>query len=266
MKLKTFSESTRRESTSLTLWFVAWCRKLLREHQLEAVTKVAQQDELERRRRLEQQRMQDFPTPALPEYKSGEKTVVPLSRDTESLTCSRSKPLNTLQISIWAARWHWSGCISSNVWVIWPAWSGLSLQINHTLPAATTNPLHTPPPPSPLLSWFRLKLYHFLFFFFFVYIDICSLLLPLRVSGGVAEHAAASSTQQGAQSSRQGVVCLNISSSSEEEETKTGPASPHTTGETCTASEKASAGHVSGLFFFFLVYGIWACGCEGRVY
>lgn len=55
---------------------LAWFRKLLREHQLEAVTKAAQQDELERRRRLEQQRKQDFPTPALTKYKSGEKTVV----------------------------------------------------------------------------------------------------------------------------------------------------------------------------------------------
>lgn len=98
MKLKTFCESTQRKSTSLTVLFVAWCRKLLREHQLEAVTQVAQQDELERRRRLEQQRMQDFPTPALPEYKTGEKTVVPLTGDIESLTCSRSKPLNTVQI------------------------------------------------------------------------------------------------------------------------------------------------------------------------
>ncbi|XP_056895902.1 helicase ARIP4-like isoform X1 [Takifugu flavidus] len=47
-------------------------RKLLREHQLEAVTKAAQQDELERRRRLEQQRKQDFPTPALTKYKTGD--------------------------------------------------------------------------------------------------------------------------------------------------------------------------------------------------
>ncbi|XP_074537552.1 helicase ARIP4-like isoform X2 [Halichoeres trimaculatus] len=43
-------------------------RKLLREHQLESVTKAAQQDELERRRRLEQQRKQDFPVLLLPEY------------------------------------------------------------------------------------------------------------------------------------------------------------------------------------------------------
>ncbi|XP_068182389.1 helicase ARIP4-like isoform X2 [Antennarius striatus] len=46
-------------------------RKLLREHQLEAVTKAAQQDELERRQRLEQQTKQDFPVPLLPEYITG---------------------------------------------------------------------------------------------------------------------------------------------------------------------------------------------------
>uniref|UniRef100_A0A4W6G885 RAD54 like 2 n=1 Tax=Lates calcarifer TaxID=8187 RepID=A0A4W6G885_LATCA len=45
---------------------------LLREHQLEAVTKAAQQEELERRRRLDQQRKQDFPVPLLPEYTAGE--------------------------------------------------------------------------------------------------------------------------------------------------------------------------------------------------
>ncbi|XP_029994731.1 helicase ARIP4-like isoform X2 [Sphaeramia orbicularis] len=49
-------------------------RKLLREHQLEAVTKAAQQEELERRRRLEQQRKQDFPLPLLPEYTTGDVT------------------------------------------------------------------------------------------------------------------------------------------------------------------------------------------------
>ncbi|XP_042347123.1 helicase ARIP4-like isoform X2 [Plectropomus leopardus] len=49
-------------------------RKLLREHQLEAVTKAAQQDELERRRRLEQQSKQDFPVPLLPEYTTGDVT------------------------------------------------------------------------------------------------------------------------------------------------------------------------------------------------
>ncbi|XP_054655742.1 helicase ARIP4-like isoform X2 [Dunckerocampus dactyliophorus] len=47
-------------------------RKLLREHQLEAVTKAAQQEELERRRRLEEQQKQDFPIPLLPEYESGD--------------------------------------------------------------------------------------------------------------------------------------------------------------------------------------------------
>ncbi|XP_018530642.1 helicase ARIP4 isoform X3 [Lates calcarifer] len=49
-------------------------RKLLREHQLEAVTKAAQQEELERRRRLDQQRKQDFPVPLLPEYTAGDVT------------------------------------------------------------------------------------------------------------------------------------------------------------------------------------------------
>ncbi|XP_054465179.1 helicase ARIP4-like isoform X2 [Anoplopoma fimbria] len=47
-------------------------RKLLREHQLEAGTKAAQQDELERRLRLEQQSKQDFPVPLLPEYTTGD--------------------------------------------------------------------------------------------------------------------------------------------------------------------------------------------------
>ncbi|XP_040905386.1 helicase ARIP4-like isoform X2 [Toxotes jaculatrix] len=49
-------------------------RKLLREHQLEAVTKAAQQEELERRRRLDQQRKTDFPVPLLPEYTTGDVT------------------------------------------------------------------------------------------------------------------------------------------------------------------------------------------------
>lgn len=84
---------------------------------MEAVTKAAQQEELERRRRLEQQRKQDFPTPALPECKTGEKTVVPLTGDTESLTCSHSKPLNSankhLSRSL-ASEW----CILSNMCVI----------------------------------------------------------------------------------------------------------------------------------------------------
>lgn len=38
-------------------------RKLLEEHQLEPGTKAAQQEELERRKRLEQQR-KDYPLPA----------------------------------------------------------------------------------------------------------------------------------------------------------------------------------------------------------
>uniref|UniRef100_A0A8C9XVQ2 RAD54 like 2 n=1 Tax=Sander lucioperca TaxID=283035 RepID=A0A8C9XVQ2_SANLU len=50
--------------------------KLLREHQLEAVTKAAQQDELERRRRLEQPSKPDFPVPLLPEYTTGEKSTI----------------------------------------------------------------------------------------------------------------------------------------------------------------------------------------------
>ncbi|XP_029362258.1 helicase ARIP4-like isoform X3 [Echeneis naucrates] len=49
-------------------------RKLLREHQLEAVTKAVQQEELERRRRLDQQRKQDFPVSMLPEYTTGDVT------------------------------------------------------------------------------------------------------------------------------------------------------------------------------------------------
>lgn len=46
----------------LTFLFCAY-RKLLKEDQLEAGTKAAQQEEMERRKRLEQQR-KDFPTPA----------------------------------------------------------------------------------------------------------------------------------------------------------------------------------------------------------
>ncbi|XP_068453666.1 helicase ARIP4-like isoform X2 [Clinocottus analis] len=47
-------------------------RKLLREHQLESVTKAAQQGEFERRQRLEHQSKQDFPVPLLPEYTTGD--------------------------------------------------------------------------------------------------------------------------------------------------------------------------------------------------
>uniref|UniRef100_A0AAQ6A150 RAD54 like 2 n=1 Tax=Amphiprion ocellaris TaxID=80972 RepID=A0AAQ6A150_AMPOC len=57
--------------------------KLLREHQLEAVTKAAQQEELDRRRRLEQQRKQDFPVPLLPEYTTGDRQEV-ISLDSSS--------------------------------------------------------------------------------------------------------------------------------------------------------------------------------------
>ncbi|XP_061636174.1 helicase ARIP4-like isoform X3 [Phyllopteryx taeniolatus] len=49
-------------------------RKLLREHQLEAVTKTAQQEELQRRQRLDDQRKQDFSLPLLPEYETGDVT------------------------------------------------------------------------------------------------------------------------------------------------------------------------------------------------
>lgn len=51
--------------------FVSTRRKLLREHQLEAVTKAAQQEELQRRRRLEQQRQEES-AQLLPEYTTGE--------------------------------------------------------------------------------------------------------------------------------------------------------------------------------------------------
>uniref|UniRef100_A0A8C3AIS3 RAD54 like 2 n=1 Tax=Cyclopterus lumpus TaxID=8103 RepID=A0A8C3AIS3_CYCLU len=60
------------------------CRKLLREHQLESVTKAAQQDELERRRRLEQQSKQDFPVPLLPEYTTGKSDVSSSAASTAS--------------------------------------------------------------------------------------------------------------------------------------------------------------------------------------
>ncbi|XP_017266885.1 helicase ARIP4 isoform X2 [Kryptolebias marmoratus] len=47
-------------------------RKLLREHQLDVVTKAAQQEELERRRRLGEQRKKDFNAPLLPECTTGD--------------------------------------------------------------------------------------------------------------------------------------------------------------------------------------------------
>lgn len=59
-------------------------RKLLREHQLEAVTKAAQQGELERRRRLDPQSKQDFPVPLLPEYTTGDVTKHVTSASTAS--------------------------------------------------------------------------------------------------------------------------------------------------------------------------------------
>ncbi|MBN3315443.1 ARIP4 Helicase, partial [Atractosteus spatula] len=51
-----------RQVPALARHTVGMSGKLLREHQLEAVTKAAQQEELERRKRLEQQR-KDFPAP-----------------------------------------------------------------------------------------------------------------------------------------------------------------------------------------------------------
>lgn len=54
-------------------------RKLLREDQLEAVTKAAQQEELERRKRLEQQR-KDYPAtiPTVPlEFLPGKQQEMP---------------------------------------------------------------------------------------------------------------------------------------------------------------------------------------------
>lgn len=45
------------------LYIVSSCRKLLKEDQLEAGTKTAQQEEMDRRKRLEQQR-KEFPAPA----------------------------------------------------------------------------------------------------------------------------------------------------------------------------------------------------------
>lgn len=59
--------------------FAAMFRKLLREDQLEAVTKAAQQEELERRKRLEQQR-KDYPAsiPTVPlEFLPGKRWEMP---------------------------------------------------------------------------------------------------------------------------------------------------------------------------------------------
>ncbi|XP_077469673.1 helicase ARIP4-like isoform X2 [Stigmatopora argus] len=49
-------------------------RKLLREHQLESVTQSAQQQELQRRRRLRNHRKRDIPTPPLPDHETGDVT------------------------------------------------------------------------------------------------------------------------------------------------------------------------------------------------
>ncbi|XP_051913298.1 helicase ARIP4-like isoform X2 [Hippocampus zosterae] len=66
-------------------------RKLLREHQLEAVTKSAQQEELQRRRRLDDQRKQDFPIPLLPEYQTGDVTKHASSSSSSSSSSSVSQ-------------------------------------------------------------------------------------------------------------------------------------------------------------------------------
>ncbi|KAF3696640.1 Helicase ARIP4 [Channa argus] len=67
-------------------------RKLLREHQLEAVTKAAQQEELERRHRLEQQRRQDLPVPLLPEYTTGDVTKHVSSSSASTASLREVKP------------------------------------------------------------------------------------------------------------------------------------------------------------------------------
>lgn len=55
--------------------FFCLCRKLLRGHQLD-VTKAAQHEELQRRRRLGEHRKQDFNAPLLPERPTGESTFL----------------------------------------------------------------------------------------------------------------------------------------------------------------------------------------------
>nr|XP_046199356.1 helicase ARIP4-like isoform X3 [Oncorhynchus gorbuscha] len=63
-------------------------RMLLREHQLEAVTKAAQQEELERRQRLEQQRKEGhFPVPLLPEYTPGDQSVSASVAERDHVIC-----------------------------------------------------------------------------------------------------------------------------------------------------------------------------------
>ncbi|XP_045551945.1 helicase ARIP4 isoform X2 [Salmo salar] len=63
-------------------------RKLLREHQLEAVTKAAQQEELERRQRLEQQGKEGhFPVPLLPEYTPGDQRMSASVAERDHVIC-----------------------------------------------------------------------------------------------------------------------------------------------------------------------------------
>ncbi|XP_075688068.1 helicase ARIP4 [Rhinoderma darwinii] len=64
-KEETTSEEANQTHSLKTANFRRNIRKLLREDQLEAVTKTAQQEELERRKRLEQQR-KDYPLPLIP--------------------------------------------------------------------------------------------------------------------------------------------------------------------------------------------------------
>lgn len=61
------------------LYAVSGCRKLLKEDQLEAGTKAAQQEEMERRKRLEQQR-KEFPViaPVVPDSQLGDWPVLNL--------------------------------------------------------------------------------------------------------------------------------------------------------------------------------------------
>uniref|UniRef100_A0A8C9VQM4 RAD54 like 2 n=1 Tax=Scleropages formosus TaxID=113540 RepID=A0A8C9VQM4_SCLFO len=77
-------------------------RKLLREHQLEAVTKAAQQEELERRKRLEQQR-KDFPGPPLPELASAvhaaKQEVICLDTSNSSASASEDDARDVIELS-----------------------------------------------------------------------------------------------------------------------------------------------------------------------
>uniref|UniRef100_W5NA56 RAD54 like 2 n=1 Tax=Lepisosteus oculatus TaxID=7918 RepID=W5NA56_LEPOC len=83
-------------------------RKLLREHQLEAVTKAAQQEELERRKRLEQQR-KDFPAPPA-DFIQGEEVL--RAGEVSQSTCHVAKQevicLGTgdSYVNVLSARWY----------------------------------------------------------------------------------------------------------------------------------------------------------------